>query len=258
MSVCRACRERLVTPLAQPLRQAGGATLLKGSQRHRLGARAGAWRGFTGDNGDVTVPQGHSSASHSATSSTTSGGATLPWKEPCVRTSCRRKPAAKTRRTSSSRDQGKPRPFILRSSSWAGGRTRPRHRAAPEAGRFPHGCTTLQQHAAALAAALTTHPQLPSGNQCHLPSSWEDGQGPAPSVPSMSCRCIAAGLPARRVPAAGEADHNPSTELKSVRRLTPGTTPPVPARDSPCRQRRRRPRPARHWPLSPPAPRSLL
>lgn len=99
----------------------------------------------------------------------------------------------------------------------------------PRPGRFPHGRTTLWQHAAVLAAALATHPRLPSGNQCHLPSSWEDGQGPAPSVPGVSCRHAAAGPLAWRVPAAGKADRKPSMEPKSGCWLTPGTTQPGPA-----------------------------
>ncbi|KFQ49341.1 hypothetical protein N333_02225, partial [Nestor notabilis] len=59
--------------------------------------------------------------------------------------SCRRKPAAKTRRTSSSRDQGKPRPFILRSSSWAG-QPQPQHGAEiqPLADTNPIPPLTLQ------------------------------------------------------------------------------------------------------------------
>ena len=44
--------------------------------------------------------------------------APVPCREPCVRMSCMRKPAANTRRTRSSRDQGKPRPFSFCSSSW--------------------------------------------------------------------------------------------------------------------------------------------
>lgn len=104
---------------------------------HCLGAASdtdsGVWRGFSQENGKVNVPQGHSSASCRAMNK----DATLPWKDPCVRTSCRTKPAAKTRRTSSSRDQGKPRPFILRSSSWISERRRHRCRVAPEAREVP-------------------------------------------------------------------------------------------------------------------------
>jgi len=75
------------------------------------------------------------------------------------------------------------------------------------------GCrtATLPPAARCRAHGCSRHPPpLPSGNQSHLPSSWEDGQGPAPSVPGVSCRRAAAGLPARHAPVAGETDRNPA------------------------------------------------
>lgn len=44
----------------------------------------------------------------------------------------------------------------------------------------PHGS---RRWGSSCTAALTTHPRLPSGNQCHLPSSWEDGRAPSTICP---------------------------------------------------------------------------
>lgn len=111
-------------------------------------------------------------------------------------------------------------------------------------------------HSAALAAAHNTHPWLPSRNQSHLPSSWEDGQKPATSVPSMS------GTHTHGRPQPGMCwwQERPTTTPAQNQNLVAGchNTPITLSQASPCRQRRRQPHPGRCWKLLPPAPRSSL